>query len=59
MCEYYGIELELMTNHTRHHQIIAKGIAKPQVAAEFAEHAVDEERHMMMLATNAGGNIKR
>jgi bacterioferritin len=34
----------------RHHQIIAKGIDKPQVAAEFAEHALDEERHMMMLA---------
>lgn len=34
----------------RHHQIIAKGIDKPQVAAEFAEHAVDEERHMMMIA---------
>ena len=34
----------------RHHQIIAKGIDKPQVAAEFAEHAQDEERHMMMIA---------
>ena len=34
----------------RHHQIIAKGIDKPQVAAEFEEHAQDEERHMMMLA---------
>jgi bacterioferritin len=34
----------------RHHQIIAKGIAKPQVAAEFLEHALDEERHMMMIA---------
>jgi bacterioferritin len=34
----------------RHHQIIAKGIDKPQVAAEFLDHAVDEERHMMMLA---------
>lgn len=34
----------------RHHQIIAKGIENPQVVAEFAEHAVDEERHMMMLA---------
>lgn len=34
----------------RHHQIIAKGIDKPQVVAEFAEHAADEERHMMMLA---------
>ena len=34
----------------RHHQIIAKGIDKPQVAAEFAEHAQDEEMHMMMIA---------
>lgn len=34
----------------RHHQIIAKGIDKPQVAAEFLEHALDEERHMMMIA---------
>jgi bacterioferritin len=34
----------------RHHQIIAKGIDKPQVAAEFQEHAQDEERHMMMIA---------
>ncbi len=34
----------------RHHQIIAKGIDKPQVSAEFEEHAMDEERHMMMLA---------
>ncbi len=34
----------------RHHQIIAKGINKPQVAAEFLEHAQDEERHMLMIA---------
>ncbi|RUR04529.1 ferritin-like domain-containing protein [Legionella sp. km772] len=34
----------------RHHQIIAKGIDKPQVVAEFEEHALDEERHMMMIA---------
>lgn len=34
----------------RHHQVIAKGIDKPQVAAEFLEHALDEERHMMMIA---------
>lgn len=43
----------------RHHQIIAKGIDKPQVVAEFAEHAADEERHMMMLAERInllGGN---
>jgi bacterioferritin len=43
----------------RHHQIIAKGIDKPQVAAEFLEHAIDEERHMMMIAeriNQLGGN---
>lgn len=43
----------------RHHQIIAKGIDKPQVVAEFAEHAEDEERHMMMIAERInllGGN---
>lgn len=43
----------------RHHLIIAKGIDKPQVAAEFLEHAIDEERHMMMLAeriNQLGGN---
>ena len=43
----------------RHHQIIAKGINKPQVAAEFEEHAMDEERHMMMIAeriNQLGGN---
>ena len=43
----------------RHHQVIAKGINKPQVAAEFEEHALDEERHMMMIAeriNQLGGN---
>jgi bacterioferritin len=34
----------------RHHQVIAKGIDFPQVAAEFAEHADDEHRHMMAIA---------
>lgn len=34
----------------RHHQIIAKGIDKPQVAAEFEEHAKAEEEHMLMIA---------
>jgi bacterioferritin len=34
----------------RHHQIVAKGIDYPQVADEFAEHADDEQRHMMMIA---------
>ena len=35
----------------RHHEIVAKGIDYPQVAAEFAEHAEDEQRHMMDIAT--------
>ena len=34
----------------RHHQVIAKSIDRPQVVAEFAEHADDEQRHMMMIA---------
>jgi bacterioferritin len=34
----------------RHHQVIAKGIDFPQVAAEFAEHADAEQRHMMAIA---------
>jgi bacterioferritin len=34
----------------RHHQIIAKGIDFPQVAAEFEEHAISEEKHMLMIA---------
>jgi bacterioferritin len=43
----------------RHHQIIAKSIDFPQVAAEFKEHAEDEERHMLMIAeriNQLGGN---
>lgn len=43
----------------RHHQIIARGIDRPQVAAEFEEHANDEHRHMMMIAeriNQLGGN---
>lgn len=43
----------------RHHQIIARGIDRPQIAAEFEEHALDEERHMMMIAeriNQLGGN---
>jgi bacterioferritin len=43
----------------RHHQVIAKGIDRPQVAAEFGEHAIDEERHMMLIAeriNQLGGN---
>lgn len=34
----------------RHHQIVAKGINFPQVAAEFKEHAENEEEHMLMIA---------
>ena len=34
----------------RHHQVIAKGINFPQVAAQFAEHANDEHEHMMAIA---------
>lgn len=43
----------------RHHQIIARGIDSPQVAAEFEEHGDDEQRHMMMIAeriNQLGGN---
>jgi len=43
----------------RHHQIIATGIDRPQVATEFKEHGDDEERHMMMIAeriNQLGGN---
>jgi bacterioferritin len=34
----------------RQHQIAAKGIDFPQVAAEFREHAEQEEQHMLMIA---------
>lgn len=43
----------------RHHQIIAKGIDRIQVSAEFEEHALEEERHMLMIAeriNQLGGN---
>jgi bacterioferritin len=43
----------------RHHQIIAKGIDYPQVAAEFAEHAATEEQHMLDIGQRIeelGGN---
>lgn len=43
----------------RHHQVIATGINRPQVAAEFKEHGDDEQRHMMMIAeriNQLGGN---
>jgi bacterioferritin len=34
----------------RHHQIAAKGIDFPQVAAEFKEHAESEEGHALLIA---------
>lgn len=34
----------------RQHQMAARGINFPQVAAEFKEHAEKEEEHMLMLA---------
>lgn len=34
----------------RHHQVIAKGINYPQVAAEFKEHAEEEMDHALKLA---------
>lgn len=43
----------------RHHQVIARGIDRPQVAAEFKEHGDDEQMHMMMIAeriNQLGGN---
>ena len=43
----------------RHHQIVAKGIDRLQISAEFKEHAMEEERHMLMIAeriNQLGGN---
>lgn len=43
----------------RHHQIISKGIDNIPVAAEFEEHALEEEHHMLLIAeriTQLGGN---
>jgi bacterioferritin len=34
----------------RHHEVIVKGINAPEIAAEFAEHADAEQRHMMQIA---------
>ncbi|MBO9666005.1 MAG: ferritin-like domain-containing protein [Bdellovibrio sp.] len=34
----------------RHHQVIAKGISSSDIAKEFAEHAANEEEHMIMIA---------
>jgi bacterioferritin len=43
----------------RHHQIIAKSIDRIQVSEEFEEHAIAEEKHMLMIAeriNQLGGN---
>lgn len=43
----------------RHHQVIAKGIDCIQIANEFEEHALNEEKHMLMIAeriNQLGGN---
>lgn len=43
----------------RHHQIISKGIDNIPIAAEFEEHALQEEHHMLLIAeriTQLGGN---
>ena len=61
-CEYLNEALAseiLCVLRYRHHQIAAKGIDFPQVAAQFKEHAESEEMHMLMIAerTNQlGGN---
>lgn len=47
--EALGTEILCVLRY-RHHQIIAKGIDNIQVAAEFAEHAQEEEQHMLMIA---------
>jgi bacterioferritin len=42
-----------------HHQIVVKGMNRLQIAAEFKEHAMEEERHMLMIAeriNQPGGN---
>jgi bacterioferritin len=56
--EALGAEILCVLRY-RHHQIIAKGIDYPQVADEFAEHADDEQAHMMLIAERIdqlGGN---
>jgi bacterioferritin len=43
----------------RHHQVIAKGLASIELAAEFKEHADQEEAHAIMIANrieNLGGD---
>jgi bacterioferritin len=73
LTEDYGLDVnyacELLNNalatevmcvlRYRHHQMIATGIDRPQVAAEFEEHAKEEEKHMLMIAeriNQLGGN---
>ena len=34
----------------RQHQVTVKGMAYPEIAAEFAEHAEEEEEHLLMIA---------
>jgi bacterioferritin len=58
MNEALGAEILCVLRY-RHHQVIAKGIDFPQVAAQFAEHAEDEQKHMMSIAERIdqlGGN---
>ena len=52
-CQYLNEALAsevLCVLRYRHHQIAAKGIDFPQVAAEFKEHAESEEQHMLLIA---------
>jgi bacterioferritin len=49
MNEALASEIQCVLRY-RHHQIIAKGINFPQVADEFEEHAISEEKHMLMIA---------
>jgi bacterioferritin len=61
-CEYLNEALAteiLCVLRYRHHQIMATSIDFPQVAAEFKEHAEEEEEHMLMIAERIkqlGGN---
>lgn len=61
-CQYLNEALAteiLCVLRYRHHEIIAKGIDFPQVAAEFKEHAEEEQKHMLMIAeriNQLGGN---
>lgn len=61
-CQYLNEALAteiLCVLRYRHHEIIAKTINAPQVAAEFKEHAEQEEEHMLKIAeriNQLGGN---